>query len=113
MNDFQATASTGPEAEELKSLAGLINQIALERQGDSVALLELLRLLEQHHRQVCETFFQEALPNNRHGLYRLLRDIERQGGWPYIQRMKLRSLLANYSEGDDGQAPVKPESTPD
>ena len=62
-----------------------------------MALLALLRLLEQCHREICETRFRDALPSNRHTLYTLLRDIEAHGGWPYIQRMKLRTLLANYS----------------
>lgn len=109
MNNSLSTASQYPETEDLQGLAQLIDQIALDRQGDSIALLELLRLLEHHHRQVCETVFREALPNNRHGLYRLLRDIEVHGGWPYIQRMKLRSLLANYAEGYGDETPMKPE----
>ncbi|MFM7472206.1 MAG: hypothetical protein LVS60_04710 [Nodosilinea sp. LVE1205-7] len=109
MNNLFVSASPDPEAEDLKDLAKLIDQIALARQGDSVALLELLRLLEHHHRQICETRFREALPNNRHGLYRLLRDIEVHGGWPYIQRMKLRSLLANYLEGGEDQPYLQPE----
>jgi hypothetical protein len=85
-------------ATDLQHLAKLIDQAASDRQGDSIALLALLRLLEQHHREVCETLFRDALPNNRHNLYALLRDIEVNGGWPYIQRMKLRSLFDNYPE---------------
>jgi hypothetical protein len=92
-------------ATDLQHLAKLIDQAASDRQGDSIALLALLRLLEQHHREVCETLFRDALPNNRHNLYALLRDIEVNGGWPYIQRMKLRSLFDNYPElvGDNDQ----------
>jgi hypothetical protein len=85
-------------AQDLQHLANLIDQAAVARQGDSLALLALLRLLEQRHREVCETLFRDALPSNRQTLYALLRDIEVNGGWPYIQRMKLRSLLDNYFE---------------
>ncbi|MFM7530303.1 MAG: hypothetical protein ACKO63_17775 [Nodosilinea sp.] len=83
---------------DLQALAQLIEQIAIARRGDSLALLELLRLLEACHRQVCETAFQDALPNNRHSLYALLKDIETKGGWPYIQRMKLAFLLSHYPD---------------
>jgi hypothetical protein len=82
--------------QDLQAIATAIDRAAQVRDGDSVALLALLRLLEQRHREICETQFRDALPNNRHTLYTLLRDIEVHGGWPYIQRMKLRSLLANY-----------------
>jgi len=88
-------------AQDLQHLANLIDQAAVARQGDSLALLALLRLLEQRHREVCETLFRDALPSNRQTLYALLRDIEVNGGWPYIQRMKLRSLLDNYFEPED------------
>ncbi|MEB3250584.1 MAG: hypothetical protein VKO01_00390 [Cyanobacteriota bacterium] len=83
---------------DLQDLAQLIEQVAMARRGDSLALLELLRVLEACHRQICETTFQDALPNNRHGLYTLLKDIETKGGWPYIQRMKLAFLLRNYDD---------------
>jgi hypothetical protein len=88
-------------AQDLQHLANLIDQAAVARQGDSLALLALLRLLEQRHREVCETLFRDALPSNRQTLYALLRDIEVNGGWPYIQRMKLRSLLDNYFGPED------------
>lgn len=100
MDNFSAAASSLPD--DLVKLAELIDQAATARQGDTVALLALLRLLEDRHRDVCETFFRDALPDNRHNLYTLLRDIELNGGWPYIQRMKLRSLLAQMDEAEWG-----------
>lgn len=81
--------------QDLQAIATAIDRAAQGRDGDSVALLALLRLLEQRHREICETQFRDALPSNRHTLYTLLRDIEMYGGWPYIQRMKLQALLAN------------------
>ncbi|BAZ65643.1 MAG: hypothetical protein KME28_07340 [Pelatocladus maniniholoensis HA4357-MV3] len=67
-------------------------------QGDSLALLALLRLLEGLHREIRDSLFLESLPSNRQGLYTLLKNIEEEGGWPYIYRMKLQSLLANLAE---------------
>ncbi|HIK44048.1 MAG TPA: hypothetical protein IGR64_04080 [Leptolyngbyaceae cyanobacterium M65_K2018_010] len=90
-----AQVSVATLSDDLQRLADLIDQAARSRQGESIALLALLRLLEQCHREICETLFRDALPDNRQNLYALLRDIDLHGGWPYIQRMKLRSLFAN------------------
>ncbi|MBE9114618.1 hypothetical protein IQ249_01790 [Lusitaniella coriacea LEGE 07157] len=77
-----------------------ILSLAKEYQGDGLALLSLLRNLENLHRTINEELFQTSLPNSRHELYNFLRDIEETGGWPYIGRMKLRALLKNFeSEG--------------
>ena len=78
---------------ELQVLANSIEQAALARRGNEIALLELLRLLEFLHGYIRDEWFQEAMPTNRQRLYALLRDIEVNGGWPYIQRMRLQSLL--------------------
>ncbi|HZG40198.1 MAG TPA: hypothetical protein VEZ50_16090 [Nodosilinea sp.] len=86
--------------EDLTTLSHLIDRAALARRGQSLDLLALLRLLEQQHRDICETLFRDALPDNRQHLYALLRDIEVSGGWPYIQRMKLQALLANVPDLD-------------
>ena len=64
-------------------------------QGDTIALLSLLRQLEMLHREICDGVFQDSLPDNRQALYALLREIESEGGWPYVERMKLRDLLVN------------------
>ena len=86
--------------EDLSALSQAIDRAAAARQGQSLHLLALLRLLEQQHRDICETLFRDALPDNRQHLYALLRDIEVSGGWPYIQRMKLQALLANVADLD-------------
>lgn len=86
--------------EDLQALSQSIDRAALARRGQSLSLLALLRLLEQQHRDICETLFRDALPDNRQHLYALLRDIEVSGGWPYIQRMKLQALLANVPDLD-------------
>jgi hypothetical protein len=110
-------AATGALPQDLQEIATAIDQAAQGRTGDSLALLALLRLIEQRHREICDTLFRDALPSNRHTLYALLRDIEVQGGWPYIQRMKLRSLFANYPHlavPEEADPPaVAPESPED
>ncbi|MEB3313884.1 MAG: hypothetical protein VKL98_07040 [Cyanobacteriota bacterium] len=98
MHEFIPLSHEQSLSPDLQDLAQLIERATVARRGDSLALLELLRLLEACHRQVCETAFQDALPNNRHSLYALLKDIETKGGWPYIQRMKLAVLLSNYPD---------------
>lgn len=83
---------------ELQDLSQRILALAHQRQGNEFELLELLRLLEYSHAHIRETWFQESLPTNRHGLYALLREIETQGGWPYIKRMSIRALLAQLDQ---------------
>ncbi|MEB3337517.1 MAG: hypothetical protein VKJ46_08655 [Leptolyngbyaceae bacterium] len=73
-------------------------------QGNPTHLLALLRLLEHLHREVRDGLFQESLPDNRQALYSLLREIEAEGGWPYIQRMKLQVLLSNLLVEMDAEA---------
>lgn len=78
---------------ELQSLAETVRTLAESCEGDSLLLLALLRTLESLHREVRDGLFQSSLPDNRQALYNLLKDIEASGGWPYIHRMKLRSIL--------------------
>lgn len=83
---------------ELPSLTAEIQMLAHRHRGNSRALLALLRALEQTHRDIHEELFQTSLPSNRQELYALLRDIEESGGWPYIERMRLRSLLSHLPD---------------
>lgn len=78
--------------------ATTVQAIAQSHEGNSRALLALLRMIESLHREIRDGLFQQSLPTNRQALYALLRDIEAEGGWPYIHRMKLQSLLANLAE---------------
>ena len=80
---------------KIQDIATDIQALAQSCQGDSLALLALLRCLEALHRKIREGVFQESLPDSRHGFHDLLKDIESEGGWPYIERMKLQTLL-NY-----------------
>ena len=65
-------------------------------QGDSQCLLSLLRLLEGLHREIRTEEFEPSLPDTRNALYQLLRQIEESGGWPYIERMRLRTFLTHF-----------------
>ncbi len=78
---------------DLASMFEMIHAIAHRHAGDEIALLTLLRTLEAAHREICDQYFQDALPKSRQQLYGFLREIESEGGWPYIPRMKVRSLL--------------------
>ncbi|NEO27252.1 MAG: hypothetical protein F6K03_10230 [Kamptonema sp. SIO4C4] len=80
---------------DLTTLLEAIYQTAHKYEGNSEALLALLRQLEQVHRQIREELFAPSLPNNRRELAYLIRQIEEKGGWPYIERMRLRSLLVH------------------
>lgn len=98
-------SSTDFESEQLQSqmqaIATAVRVLAQCYQGDSLALVALLRRLEELHREIREGLFQASLPDNRQTLYALIKDIETEGGWPYIERMKLQSLLANLlAEGE-------------
>jgi hypothetical protein len=93
---------------ELQAIADNIRALAGQCQGNNLAVLALLRLLEQLHREIREQMFQKSLPDSRHQLYALLKDIEEKGGWPYIERMNLRSLLAHLIPDSVGEE-EKPE----
>ncbi len=96
LSSSSATASTN----QLNRIVAEIQEIADRDRSDPLALLLLLRTLEEIHREIQEGYFQTALPNSRQSLFALLRDIEENGGWPYIQRWKLQELLANLPESE-------------
>lgn len=79
--------------QDIQNIAVVVHTAAQDCEGNSLALLSLLRMLESLHREIRDGLFQKSLPDNRQELYALLRDIEAEGGWPYIHRMRLRSLL--------------------
>ncbi|MCV3213317.1 hypothetical protein OGM63_07230 [Plectonema radiosum NIES-515] len=83
---------------KLQAIATAIHEASVICQGDTIALLALLRQLEQLHREIRDGVFQESLPDNRQALYALLKDIESEGGWPYIERMRIQALRANMQQ---------------
>jgi hypothetical protein len=111
--DFSQTGSA--QVEESQSKAALTTrlqqvsaiglQLAVDHQQQTDELLAILRTLEELHRHIREDFFQPALPQSRHSLYSLLMEIESQGGWPYIERMRLQDLL-RAMDTDTGESPA-------
>ena len=79
----------------LKDTARDLSALAEKHQHESLVLLSMLRDLEQIHRQIRVNYFESALPQTRNDLYQFVKDIEEKGGWPYIERMRLRDLLKN------------------
>ena len=79
--------------ERLQQISAIGLQLASDHQQQTEDLLAILRTIEELHRHIREEFFQPALPQSRHSLYSLLMEIESQGGWPYIERMRLQDLL--------------------
>ena len=98
MNIDKDTSPATTAQHQLDRIVAQIHEIADRDRTDPLALLQLLRTLEQIHREIQEGYFQSALPDSRQSLYALLRDIEENGGWPYIQRWKLHELFANLPE---------------
>ena len=92
-----------------KDFARELCALAEKHQNDSRFLLSLLRSLEQIHRQIRVNYFETALPQTRNDLYRFVRDIEEKGGWPYIERMRLRELMQNM-EHDTSQTDLDRET---
>lgn len=93
MLSHESNASDLFNNEELQNIAVLVTAQAQSSRGDMEKLLALLRALEVMHREIRDGLFQEALPNNRQALHRLLREMESEGGWPYIPRMRLQTIL--------------------
>jgi hypothetical protein len=79
----------------LQTATESIWKAAQEYGNNSLGLLGILRTLEKLHQEIRDNLFQASLPDNRQALYKLLRDIEAKGGWPYIYRIKLQALLEN------------------
>jgi hypothetical protein len=77
---------------ELEAIADRLWQFSQSHQDDVTGLLQILRVLESVHKRIRDDLFQSALPNSRHELFNLLRDIETNGGWPHIYRMKINEI---------------------
>jgi hypothetical protein len=86
---------------DLDAIAETVTMLVNRTEGSSVEILQILRFLEALHRQVCEDHFLVTLPNRRRTLYNLLREIDAEGGWPYIPRMQLKRLLAHLEAEPD------------
>jgi len=72
--------------------------LAAEAGGDPLQLLQLLRSIEQLHRDLQDGPFRASLPSDRRGLHDLLQSMERSGGWPYIPRLQLKTFMELLDE---------------
>jgi hypothetical protein len=96
-----------PDASFPASLQEIVCKVKTASQqchDDPQQLLELLRTLEKLHREIRVNLFEPSLPNTRNDLHEVLLDIEENGGWPYIERMKIRFFLQNiFTNVDNSQ----------
>ena len=86
---------------DLEAIATTVKKTAQGCQDHNLELLALLRLLESLHQEIRDGLFQDSLPDNRQELYALLKDIENNGGWPHIYRMRLQNFLSNLVLEDE------------
>ena len=89
---------------ELEEISDRLWQIAQEQQGDSSNLLQVLRVLESIHKRIRDDLFQQSLPTSRHELFNLLRDIETNGGWPHIYRMKINEICRYLEQSEESDS---------
>jgi len=89
---------------ELEAISDRLWQLAQDQQGDTASLLQILRVVEVVHKRIRDDLFQPALPNSRHELFNLLRDIETNGGWPHIYRMKINEICQYLEQPEELEA---------
>ena len=87
--------SNDPDSTQARMAPALaaLGELAEELRGNPEALLTLLRELEALHRDVQDGPFRQSLPENRQKLFTLLQKMEKNGGWPYIPRLQLRTFI--------------------
>lgn len=116
--DFDLAPMPAPSTDralvETNAIADAVRVVAAKYRSDCLSLLALLRLLENLHREIREELFLDTLPTNRQDLYALLRDMESEGGWPYIPRPNLRALIEQLSieSKDDSDLNTNSHSEP-
>lgn len=90
-------------SDKLQGISEMVMAIASDNNQDYDHLLKLLRTLEALHREVRTEYFEAALPNTRKDLYKLMRDMEEEGGWPYIERGKIQTFLRLLDQNESQQ----------
>jgi len=93
MNQTIPSPPEGATIDGLSEQLASVEQLANDLHGQPEALLDLLRRLEQLHRSIQDGPFRNSLPADRNDLFRLLSEMERSGGWPYIPRLQLRTFM--------------------
>ena len=86
---------------ELEAISNRLWQLAQDQKGDPSGLLQILRVVEVVHKRIRDDLFQPALPTSRHELFNLLRDIETNGGWPHIYRMKINEICQYLEQSEE------------
>jgi hypothetical protein len=109
----QTTASPAGAGDAPAAHLQAIQELAASLQGNPEALLALLRDLEQVHRSIQDGPFRSSLPADRNQLYRLLAEMERSGGWPYIPRLQLRTFLDLLQSKEELAVAVVAEPDPE
>jgi hypothetical protein len=97
---------------DFSMITSLIQAVVDQSKGDAIAQLRVLRFLEHLHQEIRESEFQPALPTDRHGLNNLLKEMEAEGGWPYIPKMNLRALLS-YDLYENSPSPTPDSEQPE
>ncbi|ELS31274.1 MULTISPECIES: hypothetical protein [Pseudanabaena] len=92
---------------ELEQLTDRLWQTAQAQQSSSANLLQILRVLEALHKRIRDDLFQPSLPTSRHELFNLLRDIETNGGWPHIYRMKINEICRYLEQPEEPEEETK------
>jgi hypothetical protein len=85
---------------ELKKLVNEIGNLAEKSQDNIFDVLLILRELELLHRNIRQEMFEPNLPDTRHRLYLLLKHIEELGGWPYIERIRVKDICQKLLSDD-------------
>ncbi len=85
------------ESQELRTIANSVRALAQRYREDNIAILTLLRCLEELHQEIRDGMFQSSLPNNRREFNAFLKHVKDEGGWPHIERMNFQYLLGNLS----------------
>ncbi|NEP49550.1 MAG: hypothetical protein F6K65_12290, partial [Moorea sp. SIO3C2] len=70
---------------KLLEITADIRSLANNYQGDNIALLAILRALEEVHGDIRDELFQASLPDTRQKLYDFLKDIEEKANHPFLQ----------------------------
>jgi small-conductance mechanosensitive channel len=108
----QEQEPTAPgQQQRLKALLAELSSLSQELANQPEALVNLLRQLEQLHRQIQDGPLRGSLPADRHKLFELLQNLEQSGGWPYIPRPQLHNFLRQLQQ-QPAEAPETPEHQP-
>ena len=99
--------------QKLQVLTTSIRELAEKSPDDLFNTLYILQELELLHRHIRIEMFEPSLPDTRHRLYLLMKHLEEEGGWPYIERMRLKNLCVNLKIDDSSETTISKNSSKD